>query len=148
MRKPALFQARGEDGREFEAFGVGEREQAHLRALIHCIGIGHERRMVEKIRHAFAALRRFGRRAGQLIKVFEAAFGFGRVLLLEHLAIASASLDEPQAIVQSQRGQRRGQPFQQLAESNEGRGRAGRDQGGVKTTAQGGKWGEGEGNGS
>ena len=72
--------------------------------------------MIQKLGDGFAALDRFGRGARQLVEVLDAPFGLGRILLLQHFAIAGALLDEAQGIVQRQGGQRLRQFLHQAAE--------------------------------
>ena len=53
MREESFFEAGDKHHREFQPLRVVDRKQRHLRALVDCIRIGHQSRVIEEVRDRF-----------------------------------------------------------------------------------------------
>ena len=58
MREKTLFQPAEENQRELQSFGGVQRHQRDLRTPIVCIGIAHQRCMIQELVESFAPITR------------------------------------------------------------------------------------------
>ena len=71
-----------------------QAHQCDLRPLIVIVGIGHQRRMIEKLTQRLSAISRIARRIHQLLEIFNSGKGFGSSLFFQTLDVSRAVDEE------------------------------------------------------
>ncbi len=124
MREEAQLEAGDEHQVELEAFGVVHGHEVDGGHFVHLVGVGDKGDVIEEVADSFAALGCFGGGVDEFVEILEARFGFGRVLVFQHPAIAGAVEYEFEQIGQRRRERDEREFLNEIAEGDEGRLRA------------------------